>query len=103
MVHDRAHHAATLGDPMMLRHPHGGTDRDTLWLHEDTPAAWRHDQGLVGFEGELLVSLYLSVVEVVGAAADDLLRLFFRRLQGRVPPEQVLSHYGAKRFVVLGF
>ena len=34
---------------------------------------------------------------------DDLLGLFFRRLQGRVSPEQVFSHHDAQRLVIFGF
>ena len=47
--------------------------------------------------------MYLGVVEVVGAAADDLLGLFFRRLQVWVPPDEVFSHYDAQRLLVFGF
>jgi hypothetical protein len=103
MVRDPAYHAASLDDPMMLAHPYRRTDGDSFWLHEAFPAAWRHNRGSVRFEGHLLFSVYLGVVEVVGPARDDLLRLFFRRLQGRVSPEQVFSHYDAQRLVVFGF
>jgi hypothetical protein len=101
---DRAHHATALDDdPMMLTHPYARTNRDFFFLHEATPVSGPDNTGSVGFEGQLLFSVYLGVVEVVGAAPDDLLRLFFRRLHGRVPPEQVFSHYDAQRIVVFGF
>src|SRR5215218_1641894 len=77
IVHDRTHHAAMLSDPMMLAHPYGRTDKDCFWLHEAPPATGRHNRGLVGFEGELLFSIYLSVLEIVGTGRDDLLGLLF--------------------------
>ena len=78
MVRNPAHHAASLGDPVMLAHPYALTDRDTFWLHEATPAAWGHNRASVGFEGQLLLfSVYLGVLELVGPPQDDLLGLFF--------------------------
>ena len=35
------------------------------------------EQRAVGFEGELLFSIYLSVLEIVGTGRDDLLGLLF--------------------------
>jgi hypothetical protein len=53
-----------------------------------------------GSKNELLSGVYLGVREVVGAGRDDLLNLFFGRLQGRMPKHQMFPDHGSKRRVV---
>jgi len=39
MVRNPAHHAASVGDPVMLAHPYACTDGDPFWLNEVIPPA----------------------------------------------------------------
>ena len=103
VVRNPTHHAATLGDPVALAHPHRRADMHFFRLHYAPPAPRRPSRGSVGFEDELLFGVYLGVLDVVGAGRDDLLDLIFGRLQGRVPLDQVFSHHGAQRIVVFRF